>query len=346
MNGCGLMSRSSSLLIIGAGAFGTAMALTVARALRERSGAKRLFLWSRTAERRAAFKNAYGKHYPEINVIQDLDSYISSDADLLYALPTQVFRLFLKQYPGLLRGKRPLLMTAKGVEATTGSFFDDIYRSFKGQRPLAFLAGPHLSSELLKGSAAHSLLGGAPNITSLFKKWLHCKDFLCEERDDFRGVMIASALKNVMALLSGVMQGEGVAQNTRFSHLAQGWSWIVELGVLWGAKKDTFESVALLGDYMLTTNALTSRNVTAGRMLGEGKTVAELPETMLAEGLLTLQGVMYRLKNHISEEGLSKIPSQSIASLKTNRVLKILSFLEAFHARLYKKKPLSWSAWL
>lgn len=283
------------LTILGAGAFGGALA-SVATRSHQAKQLTNLQVWARRPKvaEAANQKNTFEK----VTFSSDLATCLSDAEAIIYALPAQAFRAFFSENQDAFKTMQgvPLLVTAKGLEKTSGLFYDEILDDIGVQFPLAVFGGPHLASELkIPGNPTIGLIGGQEErVAQLFSSVLAGPDMQIATTADSRGVMLANAFKNVMALLGGVLRGEKASQNTLNAFLAQGFQEILVLSKALGVQRETCLHAALLGDFLLTTGSTASRNTQAGIMIGQGKV---LDENMLAEGVFTLEGLLKRAKN-------------------------------------------------
>ena len=281
-------------LVLGSGAFGQALCHKATQVVATGQAQTKLTLWARRPESLKDYRQK--RHSGSVETSSDLFACLKGAQALIYALPTQVFRTFFKTIKKQLPRTSPILITAKGLEEDTGAFFDEILSGLELKNPLALLAGPHLAKELEKNHPTLGLLGGSKDVTNLFKKILQGPDFFLETQEEIRSIMIANAFKNVLALLGGILRSEGAGENTLNSFLALGFQEMCRFGAHWGIKNDLFCHPALLGDFMLTTQSLKSRNTQMGLLIGQNKT----PETqILAEGLYTLNGLLKRASKEL-----------------------------------------------
>ncbi len=316
------------LSILGAGSFGVALAAVVSRALEHRSlKSKKILLWARRPERCHAWETSFGDRFPDVCVTHDLPFVLKHTSSVIYAMPAQVLRDFtVNSLKGVMDSTLPFLIASKGIEKETGLLLHEVLSDIGLQNPLAFLSGPHLAKELiaLKPSPTIGVLGGARFATSFFQQTLSSEKFILEITENITAVALAAAFKNVMAVCSGLMRGEGVLQNTQSAILAKGIALMDELTVLFGGTCSASQFPALLGDYMLTTHSQDSRNTSAGVLLGEGRTLNDLATAPLAEGTWAMRALQKTLLN------------------RKKRVV----FIDALCARIFEQKSMDWCALL
>ncbi len=273
------MTHKRTTVILGAGAFGRALYTKICQA-----SPSPPHLWRRP--------RAHGDPDPDdIPYCYDLHEALHKADALIYALPAQVFRSFWAPLKPHLRPDIPILITAKGLEQDTGFFFDDIMDDLSLPHPLAILSGPHLAKELNNNSPTLGVISGSPEATTLFQQRLASPTFLLSTHPNMRAAMIANAFKNVLALLGGVIRGEGGCQNTLNSFLALGFQEMRLFAHHERVPDQNLLHPALLGDFMLTTQSLDSRNTKMGMAIGRGD-AHDTP--LLSEGMTTLKGLLAR----------------------------------------------------
>ncbi|MGB1229990.1 MAG: NAD(P)H-dependent glycerol-3-phosphate dehydrogenase [Holosporaceae bacterium] len=308
--------------ILGAGAFGQALAITASRALQERAVLQPVWMWARRQESVDAWSQTHGTQHPSVKVTNDLAQLAQQTTALVYALPAQVMRPFFsaKACAPLKAETRPLLIASKGIEAASGLLLPQVAQDLQMPNPLAILSGPHLAKELCAPISAPTI-GLIAGEAASFVGHLAHKDFLLKTTQNITGVAFAGAFKNVMALCAGVMRGENVPQNTQSALLAKGFLLMQQMSVLWGAQQETCLEPALLADYILTTGSNASRNTRAGMLLGQGQPFDGLKDQPLAEGVLTLKALQTQL-----QQKACGVP-----------------FVDALAQRVFKAKPLCWA---
>jgi len=281
------MPNPRSLVILGAGAWGSALALTATRS--QEASRQQVQVWGRRPpyiEEAAASSS--------LSVFTDLSALADAlkAASLgVVAVPTQELRSFLTDV--LLPPHLPLLLTSKGLELQTGLLVSEMVASLGLPNPIGFLAGPHLASEVRKGqptrgTCAAQTLEWAQTMASAF----HGPMFQLTPWADLIGVQVAGALKNIFAVASGLLVGAGVGDNGRAAFLTLGFGEMQIFGQALGAQPETFMTQAGLGDFMLTCYSPLSRNFQFGFKLARGEHPD--PRAPLAEGFFTAQAIQKR----------------------------------------------------
>ena len=210
---------------------------------------------------------------------------------LVIAIPSQSIREWLTKnfkYNG-----QKVLVAAKGIEANTGAFLQDIYEEFVPKKNLGFISGPSFASEVIQG------LPTALVINSTSKKFynhfhLFFPNFIkTYYSKDVIGAEISGAYKNVLAIASGICEGLKLGQNARASLISRGLVEMTRFGQHYGAKKSTFIGLSGSGDLFLTASSTLSRNYRVGLGLAANKSLEEILTDLgeVAEGVMTSQAI-------------------------------------------------------
>ncbi|MGL5361808.1 MAG: NAD(P)H-dependent glycerol-3-phosphate dehydrogenase [Bosea sp. (in: a-proteobacteria)] len=280
----------SRIAVVGAGAWGTALALAAARADRE------VMLWSRDSETSSAIRDTgMAPRLPGIK----LPSSITPTNDLaaladcrafIIAVPTQVQREVLEAMALVLPAGKPVISAAKGIERSTGQFVTEvILDAWPGAVP-AILSGPSFAEDVGRGlPTAVTLAAGDAFLAQALAEALSSPAFRIYHSADLRGVEIGGATKNVLAIAAGISIGLGFGESARAALVARGFAEIRRFGSAFGAQGDTLMGLSGLGDLVLTCGSAQSRNFAFGKALGEGRSVAEASGGKLAEGAFTAQ---------------------------------------------------------
>ena len=274
--------------VIGAGAWGTALAQVLAREGRP------VALWAREADVVASINDAHVNRIflPGISLdpaIRATDSLVAlSDCEaLLLVTPAQHLRAILAE---LQPGARPLVLCAKGIEAGTMQLMSEVARYMCPDAPVAVLSGPTFAHEVARGLPTAITLAcedevlGRALANRLARTWF--RPYLS---DDVIGAEIGGAVKNVLAIACGVVEGSGLGQNARAALIARGFAEMTRFGLAKGARAETLAGLSGLGDLVLTCSSIASRNFSLGKGLGEGKSAEALlaGSRTVAEGAFT-----------------------------------------------------------
>ncbi|MXU64810.1 NAD(P)H-dependent glycerol-3-phosphate dehydrogenase [Oceanomicrobium pacificus] len=262
--------------VIGAGAFGSALAIALAR------GGATVTLWGRDADQVAAMdrtrENARylpGLPLPEgLAVTGALDALSGADL-LLCVVPAQATRRFLEAHAAALP-KVPLVLCAKGIERDTGALMSDIAADHWPKDGIAVLSGPGFASELARGlPTALSLAGHDAACASMLQQALSTDRLRLYLSDDPTGVQLGGALKNVIAIACGLAVGAGLGESARAALMTRGFAEMTRLAAAMGARAETLTGLSGLGDLALTCTSRQSRNFAAGMDRASGAVPAE-----------------------------------------------------------------------
>ncbi|MFL6844863.1 MAG: NAD(P)H-dependent glycerol-3-phosphate dehydrogenase [Allosphingosinicella sp.] len=273
--------------VIGGGAWGTALAQVSAE------GGETL-LWARESEviesvneRRENSLFLPGTELsPAIRATAELAELASCEA-LLVVTPAQHMRGVLASLPPVAI---PLVLCAKGIEEATMKLMHDVAREAQPEAPLAVLSGPTFAHEVAAGLPAAVTLAvedaevGARLRARIARPWF--RPYLS---DDVIGAEIGGAVKNVLAIACGVVEGRRLGQNARAALISRGFAEMTRFGLARGARAETLAGLSGLGDLVLTCSSTSSRNFSLGKGLGEGKSASELlsDRRTVAEGAYT-----------------------------------------------------------
>jgi glycerol-3-phosphate dehydrogenase (NAD(P)+) len=273
--------------ILGGGAWGTALAQVAA-------GGGETLLWAiepevvesvnRDHENRLFLAGT--KLDPAVRATGDLASLAGCDA-LLVVTPAQHMRSVLAAMPGLAI---PLILCAKGMEESTMALMHEVAREAQPRAPVAILSGPTFAHEVAAGlPAAVTLAVGDPELGERLRARIARPWFRPYLSDDVTGAEIGGAVKNVLAIACGVVEGRRLGQNARSALISRGFAEMTRFGLARGARAETLAGLSGLGDLVLTCSSTSSRNFSLGKGLGEGREAAELlaDRRTVAEGAHT-----------------------------------------------------------
>ncbi len=283
------MSKGHTIGVIGAGAWGTALAQMLA------SDGRAVVLWAYEAEVVAAINAEHRNPLylpsatlaPTIRATADLADFAGIDT-VLAVTPAQVLGRVLA---GLTKPPRDLVLCSKGIEAGTGRLMNDVAREACPGSAIAVLSGP---------TFAHEVAAGLPTAVTLAcsggrEQWERLAPAIARPAfrpyysDDVAGAEIGGAVKNVLAIACGVVEGLSLGQNARAALIARGYAEMLRFGEALGARAETLAGLCGLGDLVLTCSSTASRNFSLGKALGEGASAADLmaDRRTVAEGAFT-----------------------------------------------------------
>jgi glycerol-3-phosphate dehydrogenase (NAD(P)+) len=280
---------SGTVGVIGAGAWGTALAQMLA------SDGRDVLIWAFEPEVVTAINSDHRN--PAYLPSADLSPAIRATGDLgemtgietvLVVTPAQVLG---KVLGGLSQPPRDLVLCSKGIEAGSGLLMNDVARAAAPGSAIAVLSGP---------TFAHEVAAGLPTAVTLAceggrEQWERLSPVIARPAfrpyysDDVTGAEIGGSIKNVLAIACGVVDGLGLGQNARAALIARGYAEMLRFGEAMGAQVETLSGLCGLGDLVLTCSSTSSRNFSLGKALGEGRSAAELmaDRTTVAEGAHT-----------------------------------------------------------
>ncbi|MDD9900088.1 MAG: NAD(P)-dependent glycerol-3-phosphate dehydrogenase [Alphaproteobacteria bacterium] len=286
-----------NITVIGAGAWGTALAQVAATAGRN------VTLYARSAHL-ADHINTHRKNLlylpsvtlrDDLHATHDMAAAVESAGMVLLVTPAQHMRETLVKLLPLLPKGIPLINAAKGIEIKTGKLLSETAAEIAPDHPFAILSGPTFADETAKGLPTAITLATTANEDSarIWAESLHNKTFRPYLSADVTGAEIGGAVKNVIAIACGIVEGRGLGQNARAAVMTRGMAEIKRLGLAKGAKADTFIGLSGLGDLTLTCNSTSSRNFSLGFELGQGKTLADImaKRNSVAEGVTTARAI-------------------------------------------------------
>jgi glycerol-3-phosphate dehydrogenase (NAD(P)+) len=269
----------AKIAVIGGGAFGTAMACVVRRSGHE------VTIWAREPEVAAAISQEAlnplylaGVRLPAgIRATFDMAVACKGAELLLLAPPAQHMRATAQRLAPLLAPGTPVVSCSKGLERSSLATMAEVLAEALPQATVAILSGPSFAREIACDLPCAVALASAELATARrLAAQIANPRFGVHANADPIGTAIGGLMKNVVAIASGLAAGRKLGENARATLLTLGLAEATRLGVARGAKRETFDGLAGLGDMMLTANSLQSRNTSLGFALGEGKTLEEV----------------------------------------------------------------------
>lgn len=306
----------SKIGVIGAGSWGTALALVAAEASRH------VTLWAREPNVVASIEMAHentkflpGVALPAtISATGDLAKAAAADA-LLVVAPAQHLRSTLSSLAKHLRDGTPVVLCAKGVELDTGKLLTEVLSECAPNVEPAILSGPSFARDVARHMPTAVTIAARMEIAQRLQASLSHGTFRPYASDDLMGVALGGAAKNVYAIGCGIVEGLGLGESARAALLARSFAELCRLGEAIGARSETLMGLSGLGDLVLTATSLTSRNFSFGHWLGKGRTVQELVATgqPLAEGADTAPALVARAKRHNIELPIAEVVADILA---------------------------------
>jgi glycerol-3-phosphate dehydrogenase (NAD(P)+) len=291
-------ASSAQISVLGAGSWGTALAIQLARA-----GATTL-LWGRSAEhvRQLASERRNARYLPDaefpprLQIEADLDTAVRAANDLLVVVPSHALRELLEHIAGLRPRNLRLAWATKGFELATGLLPHQVAdQVFGGEVPTAVISGPTFAREVGAGlPTAMTVAARDQAFAADLAQQISSANFRAYTSSDMIGVEIGGAIKNVIAIGAGISDGLGFGVNTRIALITRGLVEMTRLGVTLGARRETFMGLAGLGDLVLTCTDNQSRNRRFGLALAGGQSIAEAQRAIgqVVEGVLAAKAVL------------------------------------------------------
>lgn len=291
--------------VIGAGAWGT----TLANLLADKGLSVRL--WAHEAEVAEAIRRKHENVLflpgvplsAGVEATHSLAQAVDGREFLVFAVPSQVARSVLEALAGPLRGAAPPVVSAtKGIEEESLELMTPVMENtLPAGSPVAVLSGPSFAAEVVRGlPTAVTLAGRDEALTQSLQRTLMTPAFRVYTTHDVIGVQLGGALKNVMALAAGVVDGLGLGHNARAALITRGLAEMIRLGVAMGADPRTFFGLSGAGDLVLTCTGALSRNHSVGVRLGRGERLADILGSMhaVAEGVRTSNAALKLAERH------------------------------------------------
>jgi len=277
--------------VIGGGAWGTALAQTLAVAGRD------VILWTYEPDCAKSINDDHEnalylpgvKLHHRVKATSDLADLEQVDAVLAVA-PAQHMRTILANFAPHARPGLPVILCAKGIELESVSFMTEVLAQTLPVAVPAVLSGPSFAIDVVKGlPTAVTLAVEDQNLGEALASAIASPTFRPYLSDDLLGAEIGGAVKNVLAIACGIVLGKGLGRSAHASLIARGFAEMTRLGTALGAKPETLTGLSGLGDLVLTCSSEQSRNMSCGMALGKGKSLAEIMDARSAvtEGVAT-----------------------------------------------------------
>lgn len=294
--------RVDSVGVIGGGAWGTALAQTLRLAGRD------VLIWAREAE---TVEDINSRHVnrtflpgvsldPGVKATARLDDVAGCDAILMVA-PAQHVRAISGELARHAREGQALVLCAKGIEQATGKLMGDVAAEAAPQMTQAVLSGPSFAADVARGlPAALTIACRDEDLGQMLAERLGYRQFRLYWSSDIVGVELGGALKNVLAIAAGIVDGRGLGASAHAALVTRGFAEMRRLGDALGARQETMMGLSCLGDLVLTCGSPQSRNMSLGRALGQGETLHSVlgARVSVTEGVYSAEAAVRLAKTH------------------------------------------------
>lgn len=323
--------------IIGAGAWGTALALAARRAGND------VTLWAYETDIVDAINDGHENTLylpgvaldPDIRATAHLSEAAAADA-LLLAAPAQHLRSTIAPLAGQIAPTTPLIVCAKGIEQETLALMSEAVAATFPQNPVFVLSGPTFAADVAAGlPTAVTLAGSDLAAAQTLADRLSSDRFRPYSGDDVIGAQIGGAVKNVLAIACGIAEGRGFGDNARAALVTRGLAELTRLCLAKGGQPETMMGLSGLGDLVLTCTSTQSRNYSLGQALGAGQTLAEIlgERHSVAEGVFTASAAVT-----LAEQLGIEMPIAAAVDAVLNRGADIDAVIEALLSRPLRRE--------
>jgi glycerol-3-phosphate dehydrogenase (NAD(P)+) len=325
MSGPASLNENQPVAVIGAGSWGTALAIVAARNLHE------VTLWARepevvshiTADRRNPFYLSDCELPENIRATSSLEEALRGASSILIVVPSHAFREMIEQMRPFINSQMMIVSATKGVENKTLMRMDEVVADVLRDRfeaRFVALSGPSFAREVAKGDPTAIVAASRDlRLSEAAQRQLGSSVFRIYTNEDVIGVELGGAVKNVVAIASGVVRGLGFGTNAVAAIITRGLAEMTRLALAQGARAETMAGLAGLGDLVLTCTGELSRNRFVGIELGRGRKLSDILGEMreVAEGVKTTRAI-YELGQRLNIE---------------------MPITASIHALLYEDKP-------
>lgn len=303
--------------MVGAGAWGTALAQVAAKAGRS------VTLWARESEVVASVNGSHenttflpGIALDEsLRATADLKEAAAADA-VLMVTPAQHMRRVLEELAPDIAAGKPVVLCAKGIEQSTNRLLTEVLAEAMPQAAPAVLSGPSFAAEVARGlPTAVTLACEDEQVAEALAHAIGLPTFRPYYSSDLTGAEIGGAVKNVLAIACGIVEGKKFGDSARAALTTRGFAELTRLGLAMGARAETLAGLSGLGDLILTCNSPKSRNMSLGIALGEGKTLDEImgARNSVSEGVHSATAVVALARHH----GIEMPIAEAVADIVT-----------------------------
>ena len=308
--------------LLGGGSWGTTVAALIARNTP-------VTMWARdeATVNEINTQHSNAKYLPDavlprdVRATTDIEEAVAGMDVIVMGIPSQSFRGVLEQIKPHIRPWVPVISLSKGLELSSRKRMTELVNEVLPGHPAGVLTGPNLAREIMSGYAAASVIAMEDEvIVKELQKLFHSGLFRVYTNHDVVGCELGGVLKNIIAIATGMGDGQGAGENTRSAVITRGLAEITRLGVAMGGEPQTFAGLAGTGDLIATCTSPQSRNRTVGYELGKGRTIKEITDEMfmVAEGVKSAPAVIalaneYGVDMPIAQEVFQVVQDKSTA---------------------------------
>ncbi|MDB5490257.1 MAG: Glycerol-3-phosphate dehydrogenase [Micavibrio sp.] len=302
--------------VIGAGAWGTALAQVYAVAGND------VVIAAREQDIVDCINNDHDncKYLPDIRLADNLratvDMRAAAESDIvLIVTPAQHVRATLKNIAANLGDRKPLVLCAKGIELNSGKMMSQVAAEEAPDAELAILTGPNFAGEIVRGLPSASTVAARTQAAAdAICALLNSRNLRPYASDDIIGAEIGGAVKNVIAIASGMVHGMGLGESAGAALVTRGLAEIARLAERMGGRRETLMGMCGMGDMMLTCSSMQSRNFSLGALMGQGQSLENIlaARNGVTEGVHTARAVMVMAKHHNVDMPISNMVDQCL----------------------------------
>ncbi len=320
------------VVVMGAGSWGTALAILLAKIGHE------VTMWEHNKEKAEKLQKERtntlfleGSVFPEnLTVTNTLENILDGAKYLIFSVPCQVLRSVVSQISNQLREDVTLINTGKGIELSTGMRMSEVIKDEilgKYHKNIVVLSGPTHAEEVAKELPSAIVSAGSKERSELVQELFNTNYFRVYTSQDIVGIEFGGALKNCIAVTSGIADGLGYGDNSRAALITRGLAEISRFGKHFGASERSFAGLGGMGDLIVTCTSKHSRNRHFGERIGKGEKLEDILASMymVAEGVATLKAV--REISHKEGIEMPIIEATYQVVYKGKKIEEILKFL-------------------
>lgn len=321
--------------IVGSGAWGTALGETLVRAGRE----VRIYARNPAIVEEINARHTNGAYLPDcpldprLAATGEIAAVARADAVLMVA-PAQHTRAVAAELAGSLKPGTPVVLCSKGIEQTTGKLLVDVLADVLPQAVPSVLSGPSFAGDVVRGLPVAVTLAAADQaLGRALAEAIGYRNFRVYWSDDLVGVQLGGAVKNVLAIAAGILDGKKLGASAHAALVTRGFAELRRFGLAFGARSETLAGLSGLGDLLLTCGSAQSRNMSLGRALGQGQSLDAIlaGRRTVSEGVYTAQAVA-----RIARERALDMPISTAVGAIVRGKLSIDDAIEALLARPFK----------